>query len=321
MPNALVIHHNDPDGRMGGYIMMKYFLNKGFTVGTIEADYDMEFNFEKLLTPEDTVCIVDFSLKNGVMKQLLQIVSSDNVIWIDHHKSAIENCKEGESLDGFRYNGISGCELAWLYANGYRQRKTEFAVKVVTNDLSIEKIENIEIPYGVKLIGDYDCWRKQIAESEDFIVGLESHWNELTMDNKDGDKVWDAILNSDMEVIKTLISDGKIIRRYIDTMNDKAIKSRGFEVKLHKFEQYKCIAINSDTPNSWIFNSVFDNYHIGIVFRYNEKTKPTMTFSIYRLGLDKEREIDCSKIAFSYGGGGHPGASGFSTSGTLPFVR
>ena len=46
-----------------------------------------------------------------------------------------------------------------------------------------------------------------------------------------------------------------------------------------------------------------------------------MEYSIYRLGKHPEKSILVNKIAESFGGGGHAGAAGFVTNGTLVVER
>ena len=45
---VLVIHHDDADGRVGGFIMHSYYTSKGYDVECFEANYDTEFVFSKL---------------------------------------------------------------------------------------------------------------------------------------------------------------------------------------------------------------------------------------------------------------------------------
>ena len=86
---ALIIHHDDPDGRMGGYILYRFLLNQYPEVKTKEANYNTIFDFKELVEPEDKVFIVDFSLNNQYFTKLTDIVPRENIVWIDHHKSAI----------------------------------------------------------------------------------------------------------------------------------------------------------------------------------------------------------------------------------------
>lgn len=316
-----IIHHNDPDGRMAGFIMYKHFTEKyeGTPIETLEANYEMTFNFSKY-TKDDIVCIVDYSLNNRWYSALTEKVDKGNIIWIDHHKSAIDGYPEQKDLKGIRIDGLSGCELSQLYYMGYRQREHgSFDLFQEENPDNVVNAKEIEIPEVVRLIGDYDCWRHEIKNSLEFVFGIESIWNDLVLTTPEGREKWQLLYDSKDYVINFYIGAGKHIVDYLNSQNAIAVKERGFICKLRKFTQYKAIALNASGKSSNMFKSVFNEYEIGIVFTYAENPK-RMSFSIYRLGLNPEKEIDCGQIAKSFGGGGHPGAAGFTTSGTLPFI-
>ena len=71
------------------------------------------------------------------------------------------------------------------------------------------------------------------------------------------------------------------------------------------FEGYKCFAMNLAMISSDHFKSVNEEeYDMFIGFSYNGKS---WNYSL------RSTKVDCSQIAMKYGGGGHKGASGFST--------
>ena len=88
-------YHSDMDGKCAGAIVYKYYLlDRERTRETADSEficinYKDDFPFEKI-KPDELVVIVDFSLqREGEFERLLGI--TDNVIWIDHHKTAIHN--------------------------------------------------------------------------------------------------------------------------------------------------------------------------------------------------------------------------------------
>ncbi len=91
-------YHTDMDGHCAGAIVYKFYkLDRDYTKETGEEceflpiNYKDDFPFDKIRRNE-TVIIVDFSLqKPGEFDKLLQI--TDLIIWIDHHKTAIEQHK------------------------------------------------------------------------------------------------------------------------------------------------------------------------------------------------------------------------------------
>ena len=107
---TVCLHHNDLNGRCSGSLVERYSKEPGRYLA-VEMDYTKEVPFNSI-EPNETVYIVDFSLSPENMTKLLEITK--NVIWIDHHKTAIENLKDFD-LKGLREIGYSGCELTYRY--------------------------------------------------------------------------------------------------------------------------------------------------------------------------------------------------------------
>lgn len=330
MKSMVIIHHNDADGRLGGYILKKYFKldEKYEKIKTIEANY----NGTDLSSIEDgdDVAIVDYSLTRG---ELVQLVSKTHgkKIWIDHHRTAIKDynnrSKEEKYFDDVLvFEGLAGCELAYLYAYSKIRKISfddEFKSFTFMNKNGLRNTIDIDtfkcsIPFGIRLVGDYDTWRLEIPSSIDFAAGIKLYWDETDISEGIFNKFWDLIMEKDPFHIKKIIENGKIVNKLKDNDNATRIKKAASEVKLHKFENLKAIAVNSSNFSSFVFKTVHNDYEIGIVYSHSLK-EGVMYFSIYRLGLNPEKNIDCGWIAKTYGGGGHPGAAGFRTSGTLPF--
>jgi len=94
----------------------------------------------------------------------------------------------------------------------------------------------------------------------------------------------------------------KIIKQYIDKDNTIYRNSWSYETEI---DGLKCLVVNKKT-NSWVFGEKYNEYPIVMVWAFNG-TK--YSYSIFSNNPD----IDCSKIAEKYGGGGHKGAAGFSS--------
>jgi oligoribonuclease NrnB/cAMP/cGMP phosphodiesterase (DHH superfamily) len=322
MSKALIIHHNDQDGRMGGYIMFKYYEDLGYHTEAMEVDHTKEFEFNGLVESGDKVCIVDFALKPADMAMLQNFVDASDIVWIDHHKSSIESYTDQANLDGIRYIGKSGCELAYIYSQGYRIKRDSKCVniKITNGEMEFIDIDNIELPRAVKLVGDWDVWRKT-KDSRQFAYALRAYWPLNRIDVAPGREFWERLIDDQGGNIDALINEGYTIMRYIEAQNMTDCRNLAFPVKLRKFESFDCIAINSTFGSSLIFDSVFNQHEVGIIFRYGEDgVKKFMHVSLYRLGKNPDKNIDLSFVAKTFGGGGHPDASGFITSGTLPFV-
>lgn len=336
----LIIHHNDMDGWLSAAIAAraaqqqtnaKYiqtvFWNCGYAGDT--------FNFRTLKT-YDMVTILDYSLPVDTMDKLMARVHSPYITWIDHHITAIQKYTghPAMELSGIRADGLAGCELAWLYYfEGCRMsgampsldsslqlskqvlfsncRKTSYTVEELTRSA----YDNL-FPEAIRRAGRHDVWRfntyEQYLENLAFNDGFYANFGApCNMD--DLTKYYELIDNS--EKSSEVLKEGTIIVNYNMKRYTGLINSLAFPCKLRKFPQFKCIAINTDAKSAFIFESVRNDYEIGIVFRYTNTGK--MEYSIYRLGANPEHPIRVNKIAETFGGGGHVGAAGFTTNGTL----
>jgi oligoribonuclease NrnB/cAMP/cGMP phosphodiesterase (DHH superfamily) len=158
--------------------------------------------------------------------------------------------------------------------------------------------EFAEIPYYVKLVSDYDCWQYKFEpDTTYFKIGIE------TMNFDALDDVWKDI-NSGIDNICLLniISKGTLIKGYIDQDNTYYREHFAYESEI---EGHKCLVVNRKT-NSWVFGEKYNDYPLVMVWVYNGEK---YTYSIF----SSNKDIDCSKIAEKFGGGGHKGAAGFSS--------
>jgi uncharacterized protein len=273
-------YHNDLDGRCAGYLVYKfntvedYYEEEGYKGEYIEIDYSKKFPLDKIKDSE-VVYIVDFSISPDEMEKLLKITS--NVIWIDHHITAIEKYKDfPQKIDGLRYDGLSGAMLTWIYLTSFTY-------------VNIEEIAK-NAPFFVKLVSDWDTWTfKYGDDTRYFKTATDSMELEPTNPN------WAYVEAHTNDMIET----GKTMIKFRDSWAKEYMKN-GFEVA---FEEHKCFAVNLANCNSEYFKSI-DNgdYDILIPFSFNG-TK--WTYSMY------SKTIDVSEIAKKYGGGGHKGAAGF----------
>lgn len=218
------------------------------------------------------VFLVDLTLKPQEMKKLCSVAKK--VTWIDHHTNSIDKAKEFSHLDGLRSDTKpSGCLLTYFYLKPYLDNKIQ------------EKV--------YALISDFDSWQWEMDETKDFVSGLD-FFN--TVD----------IIGSDMTnivygrtTIKEICNKGKVINKYKDNFAHELCEAIGFEIK---FENYKTFVINAFRSSSLMFGSKMKEYDLCMSFNFNGKE---FSYSLY------SENVDCSKIASKYGGGGHKGASGF----------
>jgi len=271
------------DGNCSGAIVYSYHKKKGETVRCYSANHNIPVPLDKI-KKDEKVYIVDFSLKEDIFNKLLEITK--DVIWIDHHKSAIEKFKDTEvgNLDGIRRVGDAGCELTWEHFYG----------------------KNSKMPTIVRMLGRYDVWDFSLYGMRILNALQEFCKTVNTLPNSD---IWEKWLDLDFSP-KEELSDGAMYLQYRNSIWGNFLKSWGFDVD---FEGYKAIACNTANVSSEFFRNVHGkDYDIFMPFIYDGEN---WVVSLYTL----KDNIDCSKIAVKYGGGGHRKAAGFTTK-NLPFI-
>ena len=266
-------HSADLDGHCSGAIV-KYKFPKcelhGITYG-----YKFPFN---IISKDDIVYMVDFSLQP--VKEMIDLynIVGKNLIWIDHHITAIENVyKENPELEfsGIRKNGTAACILTWNYL-----------------------FPDKELPKTVELLGRYDVW--DISEEIlQFQYGFRT--NPDTWPNKQ-DELWKQCFETNTSIYP-ILHIGKIILNYEQKQNEIYCRSCAFEIT---FEGLKALAVNKRLTSSQLFDSIWDNKKYDMMITFGIKKNGFWDVSFY----SDKKDIDVSKIADKYGGGGHKGAAG-----------
>jgi len=279
--------HSDADGRAAAAIVYQYYIRELRTLEDFQfigINYDIPFPFDKIVNNE-LVIIVDFSLQNkGDFTKLKQI--TNNIIWIDHHKTAIAKHTDIE-IDGIRRDGTAGCALTWEYF--YPQK---------------------DMPHVISLIADYDVWTFHFGENTNYLqTGIKMY------DTRPESHNWIKWLDPDY-VATEEINKGQDLIEYRDILYKGFAKSSymgRFKGWFNKFKKYRLICCNSNVASSQLFDSIKLDYDIMVRYNYNGE--------IYNVSLyTANPDIDVSEIALQYGGGGHKAASGFICK-HLPFEK
>ena len=295
-----VFYHNDNDGKCSAAIVYNIEsrnVDDVMDIRCIPIQYGDNFPHHTIhghgafkRIEAETVYILDFSIETDDMAKLLGI--TENVIWIDHHKTAIEkysdfawrNRKEEwcnlEDIIGIREVGISGCELTWRYFNFLDAGSSP-------------------IPEAVKLIGDRDIWAYKYGDrTRDFYYGLKG------LDLNPARVIWNDIFTKPGD----FVNRGETIRHAFEEEANDIVRTNGFWVD--DFHGYRCYAANY-FRGSEPFEAVEPDADVYLAFSYEGKNK-CWTVSLYSTKPD----IDVSEIAKQYEwkgkrGGGHKGAAGF----------
>lgn len=277
-------HSADLDGHCSGAIV-KYHVPEAELRG---INYGETFPWDDI-KPDDTVYMVDFSLQPK--SDMHRLNGACNLIWIDHHKSAIE---EVGTLDceGFQEVGLAGCELSWRYFKG--------------------DIEG-ELPEFIALLGRYDVWDnkdKELWENEilPFQKGFRYEFPET--DPSLNFELWLSWIKGTY-IVYPIIASGLKNLEFSRISNKTYIEEFGFATE---FEGLRAIAVNKGMANSMLFDSVWDAAKYDIMIIFINVKGIYWTVELYA----PQPGVDVSVLAQKHGGGGHPGASGFQCQ-ELPF--
>lgn len=300
-----VFYHNDADGKCAAHLVSRavgeYVISPG-VLEFIEMDYTDDFPFEKI-SRDEKVWILDFSIQPEEMKKLLGITG--NVIWIDHHRSAIEKYLSFEKanqpkpygdvvdISGIRSEKYSGCELVWLYLN--------IAVEVRGEEVGGSSIDFC--PHYVRLVGDRDTWTFAFGDDskafhEEFRAagepGPESTW-------------WDICALNSPGLIEEL-ARGSRLMCHSAQINKAHCDSWSYE---SEFEGHSILVCNTNVFSSDLFGDRINDYPFVAVYCH---TGINWKASLY------STKMDVLEFAIKHGGGGHPRACGF-VSDEVPFEK
>lgn len=259
-----ILHHNDPDGL--GAAVAAYF-KFGDNAKYIMVDYTMPM---PELEDGSDVYILDFSYKRAVLDKL--VARMNNVLIIDHHKSAQEDLKDHPNAI-FDMNK-SGAGLSWDYfVGGVR-------------------------PDFINYIEDADLWRFAHPNSK----LIKNYIYQLELDVK---VFLEAHLNFNKEkaieigkiIEKSIEHDWEMVRPYVHTMevNNYIALAVNSSLRFSEFGEY-LLRMLETTNMKYDFTVVY--YHIGA-----RKVK----FSL----RSRRHLVDVSKVCTDFGGGGHARAGGF----------
>lgn len=291
-----VFHHNDMDGHASAFLVNRNVPEAKDFKDYIEFAYEDIFPLDKFEKGED-LYIVDISFSNSTYHQLKAICEkAGKVVWIDHHASSIQMHKDHydeitsfENLECKLDTKYCATFLVHAYFNARNNPKSQFT------------------PEWIRYVDDYDCWKKKLLNTDFFALGVMAAdkegpasfiYRSLHVENTD-----------DHSSVKSVIGHGKIIKEYLDTRYTNDLKEGMYEATI---DGHTALCINN-RGNSWCFQEYFEKYDLVCLYQYDSDGK--YYYSIY---TDKFDKVNCSTIAQKYGGGGHPGASGFS-SNTLLF--
>ncbi len=273
-------HMSDLDGQCSGAIV-KYYHPSCRMVG---LRYDDKVNWDDVIG--QNVVMVDISLRP--IENMISVAKlAKKMVWIDHHKSIMDQYDEFKDAFGKKFVAIlsderlgdhrAACELTWKFFSGKKYT-----------------------PIGIHLIGRYDVWDHEAhPDVLPFQYGMRMY--DTFPVEKYMDTVWNKIIEDDQSFYLDTVEKGKAVFQFVNKDYSAFRRANAFESVI---DGYRCICLNRISVNSRIFGDLIYDYDMAVIFGYKGKGKWKVSFYTAR------DDIDVSKIAERYGGGGHKHAGG-----------
>lgn len=302
----LIIYHNqDLDGVVSASVARLYysFFNDvairlvGYNYGEPVAKIE---DAVKIHNP-DTIIVTDISFGSdteSVFKSW-QINGLD-VVWIDHHKTAIESSERWEwPVEGLRRVGGAATALAWEW----------FGNKAKEEDEGWWKTWWRNTPLIIQAVSDYDVWNTGSNIGWDNILDIQYGLrSEIGLDPK---RAYTAMCSRIKSNLDDIAVKGKAIRAYERQKFETQAKANAFRGLCCG---YKAMFVNTLDFGSLIFETFDSDPDIQVLVCFSANVgKGTVRFGIYHHPSGGS-DVDCGKIAKLFSGGGHAGAAGFEVS-------
>lgn len=288
-------HHNDADGWFAAMWVFRLLKEVSENDKYISINYNDKFPLDSI-EKNETVYIVDFSIPVEDMTELLKITK--NVVWIDHHKTAIEKYADfHEDIKGIRCDGISGCELTWLYLKVYTDGGE------AKDPCEVDFRESLELcPMHTRYIGDRDVWAYKFGEDTSYF-----HSGYQAIEIHDVKSLSEEMIDADYKISR-IIENGKVIESFKKQQRKHVVDNYAYETW---FGGFKCLVCNGTDKTSELFGDRFNDYDICAVYNFDGSSYINSLYS---------KKVDVGLIAKGLGGGGHKGAAGFVTK-VNPFIK
>jgi oligoribonuclease NrnB/cAMP/cGMP phosphodiesterase (DHH superfamily) len=247
-------------------------------------DYDKQIL--KSTDGVEQIYIVDFSFKKEDLDFFINAIGKDNVIWIDHHESAMKKLAGYEYLPGIRTDEWSGCRLSWIYFH-----------------------RDEPVPFAVVLIDDMDRWEMHYEEqSKNFYEYT------LSIDLDDPTcKEWTRLLHT--EDLTDCLKIGALYRESKIRRLKKKIRDVSFESILQwQGKEYTMLQMNLSEYDeaSEVGEIIWKEMGYDVAWCWHYRILDNGKYAKVNSLRSKPGGVDVSEIATSQGGGGHVAAAGWT---------
>lgn len=257
----------------------------------------------------DEIYIVDLSVDELMARPELR----DKIVWIDHHKSAIEkwdHIGDVTRMVGYRIDGVAACRLCWQWFTAHTGPHGDPRIHPADRNLPQKHDyagREVCEPQLIRLAGEYDIWDHRDPDAKSLQFGLRAlsqiDFEELVKQ----EFRWATQPQTESEHIRiaAVLHFGRAIKSYCDKQNDEysAAYARTLEWEGLKF---CCLNIGQRGNSDLLRGGIKPEHQACFAWRH---TGDGVMVSLYH--IEGHSDIDLSKIAVKYGGGGHRGACGF----------
>lgn len=268
----IVYHSKDLDGLCCGFLAKRHYRSGGYLIKMIPYDY-----YDPIPDIEGEIIMMDVSFPKEEMEKI-----KDRLIWIDHHKTAIE--ANDVNINGLRRVGDSASLLTWEY----------FQMK-------------LNVPNLVFWIDQYDVWKKINDRQWEGVLRRQHHMRVILKDPSEEDNYSDWIRQ-----LNHFSCDLSLCYDTILNINS-VVSKRSFDLY---FEGLLFNAANHQ-GNSESLKDSMKPEHDAVCLFYLDGKAGYWVVSLYGCGKD----YDLSKIAVKHGGGGHAQACGFKLNNIEELIK
>ena len=308
MKNYILYHGNCPDGFGAALAFWEAYGDKA---AYIPVNYGQPLP-EMELGQDTNVFIVDFSYSRSILKDLSRLVNQ--LVVLDHHKTAqadlagLEEELQAEQALGdphiIRFDmDHSGVVMAWMYLHP--------SVSMPVEDVC---------PLFFRYLEDRDLWRFKLPKSKEVSAAMRLYPFDF--------EIWNGLVNQ----IPKLMDQGEIALKLTDNMVEAMCKNRRWaSIGVSKFNGLStgpitmCMmrGIQGESSDLVCYSVPVANATVAFseVGQKLLELNPECDFALYyfdradkrQWGIRARAGYDATPIAKAFGGGGHPGACGFTT--------
>lgn len=290
---TIIYHRVDYDGLFSALICKHFFdinypsevsINTlGFTYGDTLPDLQL------LKENSDKVIMVDISFPVDYMLKLIESIGKENIVWIDHHITAIRDSIRSDynDLPGLRDSETNkgACELTWEWF-----------------------FKDIETPKIIKYLSAYDVWDKNRFSWDKDILPCQNGLRALFGMNLEIISQNPNQILSEGFLETQILPGGRMIKSYLSMKWRTQVKNSTFDITVAG--KYKGIAILSPDFSSAMFESVLNKYQVFCICNV-KRDSDVFSVSLYSEPDGRLGDFELGEYMKQYySGGGHKTAAG-----------